>query len=121
MTVDSIEKKMYNIHRYGQVKKGLVMSKISEGYSKFGTLIDFTDINSLIGQLLTYVDATYLDLEQRNAHKSVVKKLIRDWYYSCEGELPVSARGEFMDSVPLPKKDTLQFSLWEGDKLGHTN
>lgn len=115
------EKKIvYNRTRDGQVKKGLVMSKISEGYSKFGTIIDFEDINSLLGQLLTYVDATYSDLEQRNAHKSVVKKLVCDWYYSCEEYMPVFVRGEFMDSVPEPKKETLTFGLWERNKFSHT-
>lgn len=90
----------------GQVEKGHVMSKVSEGYSKFGSLINFTDIDSLVGQLLTYVDATYQDLEQRNAHKSIVKRTVRNWYRECEKELPIYLRGEFEDMVPVLKRET---------------
>lgn len=71
----------------------LVTKEQSEsGYNKFGAMLNWDELNELIGQLLTYVDATYTDLEQRKAHKSIVKNLVRDWYYSCEKQLPVKMR-----------------------------
>lgn len=39
------------------------------------------ELSRLVGKLLTYVDATYTDLEQRKAHKQIVKNTIYEWYY----------------------------------------
>ena len=36
------------------------------------------DFDRLLGQLLTYIDATFTDSEQRKAHKDIVKKIVRD-------------------------------------------
>lgn len=63
------------------------------GFDKFGAMINWDEINELLGVLLTYVDATYSDNEQRKAHKSLLKNAVRDWYNRCEEKLPVKARG----------------------------
>jgi hypothetical protein len=55
---------------------------IVEGYKEVGQVIDDSDINCLIGKLLTYIDATYSDREQREAHKSLVKQTVYNWYNS---------------------------------------
>ena len=41
--------------------------------------INFADVNYLVGKLLTYVDATYQDKEQREAHKQIVKNICYFW------------------------------------------
>lgn len=43
------------------------------------TVIRYNDIEQIVGRLLTYVDATYSDTEQRKAHKDIVKQLVYDW------------------------------------------
>src|SRR5688572_6402906 len=40
------------------------------------------DVSDLVGKLLTYVDATFTDAEQRKAHKDIVKGLVYDWHNS---------------------------------------
>lgn len=40
------------------------------------TVIEYEDDNRLVGKLLTYIDATYTDVEQRKAHKDLVKDLV---------------------------------------------
>lgn len=39
------------------------------------------EIANLVGKLLTYIDATYTDIEQRKANKRIVKDTIYTWYY----------------------------------------
>ena len=41
--------------------------------------INYNDSYNLIGRLLTYVDATYQDKEQREAHKGILKRTIKEW------------------------------------------
>jgi len=38
------------------------------------------DVKMLVGRLLTYIDATYTDKEQREAQKSLVRVLVYEWY-----------------------------------------
>lgn len=40
------------------------------------TIWDYSDESRLVGKLLTYIDATYTDKEQREAHKDIVKGLV---------------------------------------------
>ena len=40
------------------------------------TIWTYGDENRLVGKLLTYIDATYTDKEQRQAHKDIVKDLV---------------------------------------------
>ena len=42
----------------------------------YATIWDYGDVNTLVGKLLTYIDATYTDTEQRKAHKDLVKDLV---------------------------------------------
>jgi len=39
------------------------------------------ELSVLVGKLLTYIDATYNDQEQRRAHKRLIKDTIYTWYY----------------------------------------
>jgi len=39
------------------------------------------ELSQLVGKLLTYIDATYTDVQQRNAHKRLLKDTIYTWYY----------------------------------------
>lgn len=43
------------------------------------TIWDYSDESRLVGKLLTYIDATYTDKEQREAHKDIVKNLVYDY------------------------------------------
>lgn len=51
--------------------------KREEAYETFGFF--YTQISFLEGKLLTVVDASYSDREQREAIKSLVKKEVRSW------------------------------------------
>ena len=39
------------------------------------------ELSVLVGKLLTYIDATYTDLDQRKAHKRILKETVYTWYY----------------------------------------
>jgi hypothetical protein len=45
------------------------------------TIWNYSDESRLVGKLLTYIDATYTDKEQREAHKNIVKDLV---YAYCQ-------------------------------------
>lgn len=49
-------------------------------YDSSGTVIDGSEIDSLVGKLLTYVDATYNDSEQRTAHKNLIRQTVWSWF-----------------------------------------
>ena len=40
-------------------------------------------VDNLVGKLLTYIDATYSNIEQRDAHKSIVKQTVYKWFGDC--------------------------------------
>lgn len=42
-------------------------------------ILDSQDFSSILGKLLTYVDATYTDPEQRKAHKDLIKQTLWGW------------------------------------------
>ncbi len=37
-------------------------------------------LDNLVGRLLTYIDATYSDQQQRKAHKDIVKQAAYNWF-----------------------------------------
>ncbi len=53
--------------------KGYIIDQV------FPTL-DQRDIDNLVGKLLTYVDATFTDVEQRKAHKDILRSSLWDWF-----------------------------------------
>lgn len=46
----------------------------------YATIWEYEDENRLVGKLLTYIDATYTDVEQRKAHKDLVKDLVYGYF-----------------------------------------
>lgn len=66
-------KEMDNI----KLSNGFVCSGIEIGTVK--ALVDHSDLDSLIGQLMQHIEATYQDKEQREAQKNIVKRLCREW------------------------------------------
>lgn len=46
--------------------------------------INYNEIYDLVGKLLTYIDATFIDQEQRKAQKTLVKHLVYGWYDEIE-------------------------------------
>lgn len=42
-------------------------------------VVQYQDFSHFLGRLLTYVDATFSDPEQRQAHKALVKELVYNW------------------------------------------
>lgn len=48
--------------------------------SSVAVIWDYHDENTLIGKLLTYIDATYTDKEQREAHKRLIKDMVYGYY-----------------------------------------
>lgn len=83
----------------------VMSSKVKEDtrgiYVKYGCLIDWQNLRDLEGRLLTYIDATYADKEQREAQKSILKNVLRNWMYentsrdSVVGNLKVTAKEKF--------------------------
>lgn len=45
-------------------------------------ILEHHDVSNLVGQLLTYIDATFTDPEQRKAHKDIVKEKVYSWHGS---------------------------------------
>jgi len=87
-------------------------SKDTNNFDKFGAMINFDELDNLVGQLLTYIDATYTDIEQRKAHKSIVKNLCRDWYYTCEKQIPVMVKFIYKDGA-TPDSREYEFAPWD--------
>jgi hypothetical protein len=44
------------------------------------TIWDYHDEQHLVGKLLTYIDATYSDKEQRQAHKDILKDVVYGYF-----------------------------------------
>lgn len=42
-------------------------------------MLEYRDEQDLLGKLLTYIDATYTDPEQRKAHKDIVRQVVNNW------------------------------------------
>lgn len=42
-------------------------------------VLEYADEQNLLGKLLTYIDATYTDQEQRKAHKDIVRQVVNNW------------------------------------------
>ena len=49
-------------------------------YDNVAVIIEHHKVANLVGKLLTYVDATFTDVEQRKAHKDIVNQIVYDWY-----------------------------------------
>lgn len=53
-------------------------------------MLEMNDVSSLVGRLLTIVDASYVDKEQKEAVKTLVKKTVwewsRDWHLAATEE-----------------------------------
>lgn len=46
--------------------------------------INYTEVYDLVGKLLTFIDATYQDKQQRDAQKTLLKHTVYDWYNNIE-------------------------------------
>ncbi len=46
---------------------------------KYGDVVNWEDLDGLLGRLLTHIDATILDQVAREANKSIVKSIVREW------------------------------------------
>ena len=73
MSNEVVPKKMENY----KLSTGFVTSGANLGIEK--ALVDHQDLDSLIGRLMQYIEATYQDKEQREAQKGLVKGLCREW------------------------------------------
>jgi hypothetical protein len=51
----------------------------AEYLEKYGALVNWNELDDLIGKLLTHIDAIILDPTSREANKSIVKMLVREW------------------------------------------
>jgi len=60
-----------------ELSNGYVTSGANLGTQK--ALVDHQDLDSLIGRMMQYIEATYQDKEQREAHKGIVKAMCREW------------------------------------------
>ena len=55
------------------------MENVASGLSYESVLVNHGDLDSLVGQLMQYIEATYSDKEQREAHKRICKTMTREW------------------------------------------
>ena len=62
------------IERLKKVQLGLV-----ENGNEYEAIITRDDLSNLTGRLLTLIDASFTDKEQRNAQKSILRKEIINW------------------------------------------
>ena len=58
-----------------------------EKYKNDGTLpvtyeVNTYDISNLEGKLLTFIDATVLDKEQRKAQKDIIRQMLWEWIFT---------------------------------------
>lgn len=68
-------------------------------------IVDYHDLSSLMGKLLTYVEATYVDPEQRKAHKDLVRQTVWDWEKDLRSraiQTIDSHSGDYAISNPYP-------------------
>lgn len=49
-------------------------------------MINFEEVDTLVGRLLTYIDATFTDTIQRKAQKDLVKQTVRGWYDDLQAD-----------------------------------
>lgn len=59
-------------------KKALTAGEFSQ--DNIYPSLTHADLDNLTGKLLTYVDATYADAEQRKAHKGIVRDTLWSWF-----------------------------------------
>lgn len=71
------------VYEYVEEDKRASDSNKADHWHQTTTLFDTALVSKLEGKLLTYVDATYTDLEQRKAHKSLIRALLWDTYNSA--------------------------------------
>jgi hypothetical protein len=55
------------------------MENVASGLSYESILVNHGDLDCLVGQIMQYIEATYSDKEQREAHKRICKTTIREW------------------------------------------
>jgi len=73
--------------------------------------LDYDDARDIVGKLLTYIDATFTDKEQREAQKQLVKRTVYDWFgrlYSEQFQGKYNTDGlEIIHSTPLPHEPAI--------------
>lgn len=52
---------------------------VPSAYPSYTAVIYSEDVDRLVGKLLTYIEATYQDPEQRKAHKAILRQTIWGW------------------------------------------
>lgn len=88
---------------------------VAEGYSEHGQVVGYSDINNLVGRLLTYIDATYSDREQREAQKTLIKGVVFDWYEKkSQWNGSVTIEWVYGDSPQSPAfKKSIESFVWK--------
>ena len=82
------------------------------GYGKSGTIVGYEDVTRLVGKLLTYIDATYSDKEQREAQKTILKGIVYDWSRdNREWHGMTEIEFSYKDADKIPKL----FTWWDKD------
>lgn len=56
------------------------MSELKPKKDQVTIEINWEELNTLIGRILTLTDATFTDVEQREAQKRLLKDTITHWY-----------------------------------------
>lgn len=65
--------------------------------------VTFQDVGGLVGRLLTYIDATYSDVQQRKAHKHIVKSIIYNWHHeNCKAQFPDE---DWFGGIPIDREE----------------
>lgn len=69
-----------SIENNRMLPEGYKAPEEEKSWDASGTVINGHHIDSLVGKLLTYIDATYQDKDQREAQKKIARQTAWDWF-----------------------------------------
>lgn len=89
-----------NLHDRAIVYEYFNKDGSQQPHSQVTAMLDTAVIRYLEGKFLTYAEATFTDMEQREAHKSLIRNLLWDTYNKFE----TGARNLLDDAVEVEAK-----------------
>jgi hypothetical protein len=82
-------------------------------------ILDSRDFSYLMGKLLTYVEATYSDAEQRKAHKDIVKNILWDFERDMRERAVQTVDSQSAGGALYPVKTTSVTRSGNGQTMGN--
>jgi hypothetical protein len=82
-------------------------------------IVDGKDFSYLMGKLLTYIEATYSDAEQRKAHKDIVKNILWDFEHDMRERAVQTVDSQSTGGALYPVKSTSITRNTSGQTMGN--